>query len=81
MRKNSGDRCQGEGQDVHHHTGYPGGLKSISFEKLIDKAPERVIQGRLKACCPAIRWVVPCSEAEGLRRYRTSRMRHSSRKL
>ena len=28
----------------HHHTGYPGGLKSMSFEKLIDKAPERVIQ-------------------------------------
>ena len=23
----------------HHHTGYPGGLKSMSFEKLIDKAP------------------------------------------
>ena len=23
----------------HHHTGYPGALKSISFEKLIDKAP------------------------------------------
>ena len=32
----------------HHHTGYPGGLKSISFEKLIDKAPERVIQCAVK---------------------------------
>ena len=23
----------------HHHTGYPGGLKSFTFEKLIDRAP------------------------------------------
>ena len=36
----------------HHHTGYPGGLKSISFEKLIDKAPERTIQGAVKGMLP-----------------------------
>jgi large subunit ribosomal protein L13 len=36
----------------HHHTGYPGGLKSISFEKLIDKAPERVIQKAVKGMLP-----------------------------
>ncbi|MFV0277123.1 MAG: 50S ribosomal protein L13 [Parahaliea sp.] len=36
----------------HHHTGYPGGLKSISFEKLIDKAPERVLQGAVKGMLP-----------------------------
>ena len=36
----------------HHHTGYPGGLKSISFEKLIEKAPERVIQGAVKGMLP-----------------------------
>ena len=36
----------------HHHTGYPGGLKSMSFEKLIDKAPERVIQGAVKGMLP-----------------------------
>jgi len=36
----------------HHHTGYPGGLKSISFEKLIDKAPERVIQNAVKGMLP-----------------------------
>lgn len=35
-----------------HHTGYIGGLKSISFEKLIDKAPERVIQGAVKGMLP-----------------------------
>ncbi len=36
----------------HHHTGYPGGLKSISFEKLIEKTPERVIQGAVKGMLP-----------------------------
>jgi large subunit ribosomal protein L13 len=36
----------------HRHTGYPGGLKSMSFEKLIDHAPERVIQGAVKGMLP-----------------------------
>ncbi len=36
----------------HRHTGYPGGLKSISFEKLIDKAPERPIQSAVKGMLP-----------------------------
>ncbi len=36
----------------HAHTGFPGGLKSISFEKLIDKAPERTIQSAVKGMLP-----------------------------
>ena len=36
----------------HAHTGYPGGIKSISFEKLIATAPERVIQGAVKGMLP-----------------------------
>ena len=36
----------------YHHTGYIGGIKSISFEKLIDKAPERVIQKAVKGMLP-----------------------------
>lgn len=36
----------------YHHTGYVGNLKSISFEKLIDKAPERVIQNAVKGMLP-----------------------------
>ena len=36
----------------HAHSGYPGGLKSISFEKLIDRAPERVIQNAVKGMLP-----------------------------
>ncbi len=36
----------------HHHTGYPGGLKNISFEKLIERAPERVIETAVKGMLP-----------------------------
>ena len=34
------------------HTGYPGGIKDINFEQLIDKAPERVIQSAVKGMLP-----------------------------
>ena len=36
----------------HHHTGYIGNLKSISFEKLIQKKPERVIETAVKGMLP-----------------------------
>ena len=36
----------------HSHTGYPGGLKSISFEKLMEKAPERTIQSAVRGMLP-----------------------------
>lgn len=36
----------------HHHTGYIGNLKSISLEKLLDKAPERVIESAVKGMLP-----------------------------
>ena len=36
----------------HSHTGYPGGIKSISFEKLLEKAPERTIQSAVKGMLP-----------------------------
>ncbi len=36
----------------YHHTGYVGSLKSISFEKLIEKAPERAIQSAVKGMLP-----------------------------
>ena len=36
----------------HHHTGYPGGIKSITFDKLIDKAPEKVIEKAVKGMMP-----------------------------
>jgi large subunit ribosomal protein L13 len=36
----------------YHHTGYIGNMKSISFDKLIEKAPERVIQTAVKGMLP-----------------------------
>ena len=36
----------------YHHSGYPGGLKSISFDKLLKKAPERIIELAVKRMLP-----------------------------
>ena len=36
----------------HHHTGYIGNLKSVSLEKMIDEAPERVLQYAVKGMLP-----------------------------
>ncbi|MDX9874865.1 MAG: 50S ribosomal protein L13 [Spongiibacteraceae bacterium] len=36
----------------YSHSGFPGGLKEISFEKLIDKAPERAIQFAVEGMLP-----------------------------
>ena len=41
-----------KGKIYYHHTGYPGGIKDISFEKLIEKAPERVLQKAVKGMLP-----------------------------
>ncbi|MDX1345252.1 MAG: 50S ribosomal protein L13 [Sedimenticolaceae bacterium] len=36
----------------HHHTGYIGNLKSISLEKQLQKAPERVIETAVRGMMP-----------------------------
>lgn len=36
----------------HQHTGYIGNLKSISFDKLRDKAPERILESAVKGMLP-----------------------------
>ena len=41
-----------KGKKYHALSGYPGGLKSITFEKLLDKAPERVIRLAVKGMLP-----------------------------
>ena len=35
-----------------HHTGYPGGIKSISFDKLLVKSPEMIIEKAVKGMMP-----------------------------
>jgi len=41
-----------KGKMYYSHTGYVGGIKSISFEKLIDKKPEMVIERAVKGMLP-----------------------------
>ncbi len=36
----------------HHHTGFPGGIKSTSFEKLIAQKPEKIIEIAVKGMLP-----------------------------
>jgi large subunit ribosomal protein L13 len=36
----------------HHHTGFPGGLKSITFDKLLAKKPEMIIEKAVKGMLP-----------------------------
>ena len=36
----------------HRHTEFPGGLKTMSFEKLLAHAPDRIIQSAVKGMLP-----------------------------
>lgn len=36
----------------HHHTGYPGGLKTRNFNEMIEKSPEEVIRLAVKGMMP-----------------------------
>ncbi len=36
----------------HHHTGFPGGIKEISFEKLMAKDSTRVIESAVRGMLP-----------------------------
>ncbi|MER2493317.1 50S ribosomal protein L13 [Catenovulum sediminis] len=36
----------------HAHSGYPGGLKSITFDKLLEKKPEMIIESAVKGMLP-----------------------------
>ena len=40
------------GKIYYRHSEFPGGLKSISFEKLIDRKPEMVIELAVKGMLP-----------------------------
>jgi large subunit ribosomal protein L13 len=36
----------------YRHTGYPGGLRSMSFEKMVAHAPERTVEFAVKGMLP-----------------------------
>jgi large subunit ribosomal protein L13 len=37
---------------AYRHSGYPGGLKKIRYEELLEKRPERVIEKAVKGMLP-----------------------------
>ena len=39
-------------KNYYHHTGYPGGLKSKSFEKMQQDSPEKIIEKAVKGMLP-----------------------------
>ena len=47
-------KLTGNKQDelIHWHTGYPGGLKSITRGRLLEKTPERAIERTIKGMLP-----------------------------
>lgn len=36
----------------YRHTGYPGGIKSLTLEQLLEKAPERAIESAVRGMLP-----------------------------
>ena len=36
----------------HHHTGYPGGIKTTTFEKMVQEKPTRIIEKAIKGMLP-----------------------------
>lgn len=36
----------------HRHTGYPGGLKTMTFDEVIERSPTRVIETAVKGMLP-----------------------------
>lgn len=44
---------KGQNKIYYSHSGYPGGIRDITFNKLIEKAPERVLQKAVKGMLPS----------------------------
>jgi large subunit ribosomal protein L13 len=39
-------------KQYYRHTGYPGGIRSMNFEQMIERHPERVIEHSVKGMLP-----------------------------
>jgi len=39
-------------KNYYSHSGYPGGLKEVSFERMLEKHPERIIEKAVKGMLP-----------------------------
>lgn len=45
-----------KGKTYYSHSGFPGGIKQISFEKLQAQKPEMIIEKAVKGMLPKIIW-------------------------
>lgn len=36
----------------HHHSGYPGGLKAVPFERIFSRNPERIVRMAIRGMLP-----------------------------
>lgn len=43
---------KGEQQLAHRHSGFPGGLKSVPFARLLDEKPEALVERAVKGMLP-----------------------------
>jgi large subunit ribosomal protein L13 len=41
-----------EDKNYYSHSGYPGGLKEVSFKRMLEKHPERIIEKAVKGMLP-----------------------------
>ena len=44
--------AKGEQKMSHHHSGYPGGLKSVPFARMLDERPERAVEKAITGMLP-----------------------------
>lgn len=65
----------------YHHTGFVGGIKQATFEEMIARRPERVIEIAVKGMLPKGPLVVQCTVSLKFTRVLSTIMRHSNRKF
>ena len=60
----SGVRLSGnklEGKLYHRHSGYPGGLRTMNYERMLSERPTLVIEKAIKGMLPRTGWDGRCS--------------------
>lgn len=67
-----------EQKTYKYHTGYPGGLKEISYERMMKEKPEKVIESAVKGMLP--KNSLGRSMGKKLKVYRGSEHNHEAQK-
>ena len=68
-----------EQKRAYRHSGYPGGLRSISYGELMEKRPERIVEKAVRACSRRTRSAGRRYASSRCTRGRITRTRPSSR--